>query len=394
MSTAAKYGGNAPLTPSQAVSYNNLSNEVAAQYAQEDRATHSPFDATNSNTFLGMIVGQLIPYASSLSSVSGILSSVASITTGSFASLTSQTAKAASTDDYTMCQDYDYRDMNLATDPYCNVAYGIPPEYLNADPVVVAQKLIADKQIDEETGDPIDGSAYATFVTNCMDRTQPLGADSSGSTGSECKIDNSNKDYYIHYIDQRVQTGLDGDQVAPNSTTATNPTPTTPSSGDAQQLAKEILANDKISYIPAQYTTAHVSPKQDVQDAADGKVGSAGVMTDIRILKLIATIGQTHSVEITAIQSGGMGHCNNTPKSACPGDPHYIGKGLDIDKLDGTAVSGRNPPSITIINIAEGVWTAGRFGQDGCSGKAAPKPSGWVTFPDSCNHLHLDVVGV
>jgi hypothetical protein len=226
MSTAAKYGGNAPLTPSQAVSYNNLSNEVADQYAKEDRVTHSPLDASNSNTFLGMIVGQLIPYASNMSSLSGVFSSMASIVTGSFASLTGQTAKATSTDDYTICQDYDYRDMNLATDPYCNVTYGIPPEALNADPIVVAQKLINEGQIDSETGDPIVPSDYATFVSNCMDRTVPLGADSNGSDGSECKYSDANKDYYIHYIDQRVEAGLEGDEVN-TATTPTAPAPST-----------------------------------------------------------------------------------------------------------------------------------------------------------------------
>lgn len=373
MSTAAQTGGNAPLTPTQAVAYNNLTSDIVAQYAEEDRLAYSPLDASNSNTFMGKIVGQLTPYLTNMSSLSGILSSVASITTGSFASLTGQTANAASTNDYTMCQDFDYRDMGLATDPYCNVTYGIPPEYLKADPIEVASTLISDGQIDEETGDPIDGSEYATFVSDCIDRTEPLG---QNTNDKDCKISDTNKNYYIHYIDQRVQTGLDGEEVAPTNTSTppvTNPTPLT---GDAQQLAKEILDNKNISL------TGRLV-KTDIEDAAAGKVGSNMVMTDARILRLIATIGKDHSVEITAIQGGGTGHST--------GSTHYSGKGVDFDRLDGVGVTGRNAPSIAIIKIAESVWDAGRFGQDGCQGGSAPKPDGWVTFGDTCTHLHMDV---
>ncbi len=238
MSTAANTGGNAPLTPPQAVAYTNMSNDIAAQYAEEERLTHSPFDASNSNTFIGKIVGQLIPYAANMSSLSGTFSSISSMVTGSFASLTPKTAYAASTDDYKMCQDYDYRDLNLATDPYCNVMYGIPPDALNADPITVANALQG--QIDPESGDPIAGSKYATFVENCIDRKRPLGdsgADSTESDGKECLFGKkfegtSNDNYYIHYIDQRVQAGLDGEEVA--SSQSVDDTDTNPPSGTEQ----------------------------------------------------------------------------------------------------------------------------------------------------------------
>jgi LAS superfamily LD-carboxypeptidase LdcB len=222
MSTVANAGGNAPLTPKQAVAYSNLSSEIAAQYAEEDRLTHSPFDASNSNTFLGKIATALLPYASSTSSPSSVLGSVASIATGSFGMLTPRVAQAASTDEYTMCQDYDYRDMNLATDPYCNVTYGIPADALEMDPLEVIDAL--GDQIDPETGDPASGSQYEDFVKDCIDRKTPLGDDSDGSDGSKCMFDAKpmNKYYYVHYIDQRVQAGLDGAEVVAQSTTGTD----------------------------------------------------------------------------------------------------------------------------------------------------------------------------
>ncbi|MCX6728166.1 MAG: M15 family metallopeptidase [Candidatus Saccharibacteria bacterium] len=227
MSTAAKTGGNAPLTPSQAVAYSNLSSDIAAQYAQEDQLAYGPLDPSNSNTFMGKIVGQLTPYLSNMSSLSGIFSSITSITTGSFATLTAQTANATSTGDYTMCQDDDYKALGLATDPYCNVTYGIPPEALKADPIDVASTLINSGQIDPDTGDPMSGSDYESFVAECTDRATPLGDTGSGNTepdGSACIFGKDykgtpNNNYYIHYIDQRVQTGLDGEEMASNTTT-------------------------------------------------------------------------------------------------------------------------------------------------------------------------------
>lgn len=231
MSTLAKYGGNAPLTPDQAVAYADFSNKIAEQYAETDRLAYSPLDPTNNNTFMGKIVAQLIPYASKMASLSGILSSVASISMGSFSSvLSSQTTKAASTDDYTMCQDLDYNNLDghggsdgnnpirLATDPFCNVMYGIPPTALNADPVSVANTLLNEGQIDPNTGDPI-GSDYTTFISNCINRDRPLGDSGQNFTeddGSGCLFGAKtaagypNDNYYIHYIDQRVKAGMDG----------------------------------------------------------------------------------------------------------------------------------------------------------------------------------------
>jgi hypothetical protein len=227
MTAAAKYGGNAPLTPEQAVSYANLSSNVAAEYAEEDTIAYSPLDITNNNTFVGRIAASLIPYASKMSSLSGTISSLASMTTQSLSSIVLP-VRAASTDEFTMCQDYEYHQMNIATDPYCNVRYGIPPEALNADPLSVTEALLNQKdkdgdplpQIDLTNGNPI--SKYAEFVSECIERRTPLGSTFAGDAtngercmfGAKYPIDGdyaiSNKNFYIHYIDQRVNDGMEG----------------------------------------------------------------------------------------------------------------------------------------------------------------------------------------
>ena len=245
MGTTAQTGGNAPLTPSQAVAYSKLNNNIAEQYAEEDRLAYSPLDALNSNTFMGKIVSQLIPYASNMSSLSGVVGSVTSFTTSSFASLTTQVTKAASIDDYTMCQDFEYRDLGLATDPYCNVTFGIPPADLEADPIDVANSLIASGDINPETGEPI-GDKYPLFITNCIDRVRPLGdvgADFNLSSGAECLINNENKNFYVHYIDQRVQAGQD-DESSTSSDSTTDPKP----SDLTPVPTPPILSDDKLNH--------------------------------------------------------------------------------------------------------------------------------------------------
>jgi hypothetical protein len=259
MGSVASAGGNAPMTPDQAVSYSNLSKEIAAQYAEEDKLTANPFDTTNSNTFIGSIAAQLLPYSSRLSSLSGFISSIASLSLNSLSSIFSPHTKAASEEEYTMCQDYTYGDLNgdgnhgdhIATDPFCNVVYGIPPEYLDIEPLDVITALQKEPllpQINEETGDPLTPDelddlmdlskarvdySYYKFVKQCINRTEPLGESQNGEYGDNCMIGKNirigflityndegepqedpvyinNKYFYLHYIDQRVQKGMDG----------------------------------------------------------------------------------------------------------------------------------------------------------------------------------------
>jgi hypothetical protein len=327
------------------------------------------------------------------------------IVTGSFGmALQPIGASAASNpgDEYKQCQDPEIMAGNIAAGPFCNIIYGIPPEYLDKDPVAIVNNLVDKNEdgsdntgpyagnVDSETGDPIPNSDLAKWIDLCTDGTTDEAANcmlSAKNVHDKPEI----VDFALYTIDHRIQKSMDEDETTTTASSTPTSTTPTPSTGDAQQLAKEILANNKIdlSYVGS----AGVSPKDDVEAAAEGKVGTAGVMTDARILQLIAAIGQNHSVQVTAIQSGGTGHCGGKDKAACPDDPHYIGKAVDIDKLDGSPVQGRNGPSITIIKIAENTWTGGRFGQSTCPGSTAPLPNGWITFPDTCNHLHLDVVG-
>lgn len=226
MGNVAGEGGNAILHPDQAVAYNTLQQTTLAQYASEDRLTYSPLDPTNSNTFMGKIVTNLMPYATQLSSLSGIMRSTTSIVGNSVGTLVSPYTKAVGADDYKMCEDYEYREFDVATDIFCNPIRGIPPQYLNDDPNIINDRLAG--QIDPESGEPITGSDYAKYAENCIGRTAPIDS-------NDCFIDSQLKaDYYVHTIDQRVLDGMEnGYATGANPAAADDTKSTTSTAGSA-----------------------------------------------------------------------------------------------------------------------------------------------------------------
>ena len=127
LSQTAGMGGNGALSPAQAVAYNDLNTQVVAQYKDYERATKSPLDATSNATFIGSIYSSLMPFLSCSNSVSGALSSAGAIVTSTFSNILSPSkATALSADDYTLCEDYEYRELGVATSALCVVQRGIP----------------------------------------------------------------------------------------------------------------------------------------------------------------------------------------------------------------------------------------------------------------------------
>jgi hypothetical protein len=175
------------------------------------------------------------------------------------------------------------------------------------------------------------------------------------------------------------------EELAPQSAASSPAGGGTPVSGNSQELAKKILSNNNISLDC--YST---SVPQDVQAAADGKKGTAGAPVSSAILQLIATVGQDHKVCITAIESNGGGHAADSL--------HYSGDAVDFGNLDGQTLTGRNSGSLAIIQIAEGILPKGTgFGQQKDPATGAPCgpqatfKDGFTEFPDTCNHLHVQV---
>ncbi len=188
MAMSAKFGGNAPIGYDQAVDYADYSETVAQKYNSlyADNSIANQFNGMDRNTFMGKIVATLAPYASKLSSLSGIFTSIASVSTKSLSSIFSPNSKAyyhSTEAEFKMCDDTEYEALGVATDPFCNVRYGIPPDMLeNTDPEEVAANLLGEiRTLDQGTVVPfIDATegnpepVYEKFITNCINRTEPL----------------------------------------------------------------------------------------------------------------------------------------------------------------------------------------------------------------------------
>ncbi len=169
----------------------------------------------------------------------------------------------------------------------------------------------------------------------------------------------------------------------------------TPTLTPAQKYATEILANTRIDKSGRLVLT-------DLKDAAAGKPGSAGKMLNTALLRVLATLGQTHSFLIFALESGGTGH--DTKKGM---SPHYVGNAADIAVLDGHKLTGRDRYSMIAINeLAPLLPPGSRFGEayqqlydakgkpttrKSCGPYKAALPKGITEFSDYCNHLHIDV---
>jgi murein DD-endopeptidase MepM/ murein hydrolase activator NlpD len=222
LGTLANAAGNAALTPEQAVAFSSEQAAVQTKYAKLEADSLSPFDTSNKNTFLGSIVSTLLPYQSKTSSVTGTLSSVGSVIQSSFASIFTPVVKAVDSTtvtDYQQCDDGEYKALNLATDPYCNLIFGIPSEYLNGDPIAALDAL-GDANVDPITGNPVAGSDYDNFAKSCIERSTPYGQDDGGlNNGAGCIINDSNKNYYIVWADHQINAAMDREYDEETTTT-------------------------------------------------------------------------------------------------------------------------------------------------------------------------------
>lgn len=143
-------------------------------------------------------------------------------------------------------------------------------------------------------------------------------------------------------------------------------------SGDAQQIAQDLLSNNNVSYA--------FSAEDDVKLTAQGKPGTNGVPIDIRLLQIVAAIGKHHKIVVTAFESYGQGHS--------AGSDHYSGHAVDIDTIDGSEAY----QTITDYwDIIQPYSKGAVFLQGDCSG-AKPAPDGMDRQPgDVCNHQHISV---
>ena len=206
----AAQNGNGPMSKADAIAYNTQLIEVKNQYIADELRDTSPFDPYNPHSFVGSIVASILPAQSSsnpLHTIGSILqSSVVNIIPKSSAVSKEEYAKTLN-----VCNDPDITDVGYAADPFCNVIRGIPPQYLDKDPVAVIDELKTQGYLDPDTEEPTE--TYTNFINSCMRNEEPLGYASAESgfdikAAERCVITNDNVNLYLHFMDTRIELGM------------------------------------------------------------------------------------------------------------------------------------------------------------------------------------------
>jgi hypothetical protein len=160
------------MTTNELSAYSKAIQEQRLADAEVDRATLSPLDASSEYTFLGSMVNQLMPYYSSLSSVSGGLSVLSSLVPISFGSVmkmsTANAADEASIYENACPNPEDIKAANgetRAANIYCQGVYAINVgDSWKPDSTMEAMLNIPDA-INDETGEAVvnDNALAETF---------------------------------------------------------------------------------------------------------------------------------------------------------------------------------------------------------------------------------------
>ena len=176
---AARGSGQAGASEEKLAQYSRQTTEVLALDAELDRYTHSPFDASNKNTFLGSIVNSALSFATT-SSLFGPISTFANLTKNSIGSLTGTTYADSGLryfDFYGDCPDLD--DIGgIKGDIYCNRITITDPSTtdLAPDDETYISILEPNLETDEKGNEKIkDGSRLAKYINFCSERESPFG---------------------------------------------------------------------------------------------------------------------------------------------------------------------------------------------------------------------------
>lgn len=380
MADQASYTGNAPLTVQQKVAFDEqIVQPERIALAEEDRLTHSPFDISSPNTFLGSIAIRFVPYLGMASSPLAFVSAISSISTSSLFNLFNPSAYAKNIIDENKCTQNSVlaNEKDIAVGPACDVQYGVPTDYMGIEPDQVASELSASGDIDED-GKVKSNSELQDWIDTCNQ--------ASIINTKECTVDSRQRALYnLYQIDKRTVDGMDEDPDKTKSAAGTGSGSTTSGpgaalpDGDVISLAKQIVDNPNITYDGDQF-----------QNMANGQPAAYGVTVDKRLLQVILYIAQKYPIYISSLVR------EDRPESWY--SLHPVGEAVDIAMINGTATTGGDQNAIDMLQylLDSKVLPQGAgIGQEGCGNRAGSgmdgklSSAGLVPHDDTCNHVHL-----
>lgn len=391
MAQTANTGGNMPLSADQAVKYQAATDQVQLAYAEEVRATHSPFDISSKYTFMGSIFDSMLPYFGKIHNVTDVMSTIGSITASSFGSLFNVGAADAKSQ-YQMCDIPSIKDSGVAAGPFCNINYGIPTDTLGRDPDDVAQYMIDNDYIDDEGKIDEDGE-YKQWIDQC--------ANGDPQYAMSCQISGDNKEMYSNFalytVDSRVQVTMDdpADTAPMTGSSGGGGSSETPSgdlpTGSTKELAQKLLDSKNIQF----QTGAGKTAMKKI--ASTGKATTCGSPTiSPLMLGMLLSASEKFKLTLGVVTDG----------RNCGSPNHDTGQGIDINGVRKPSDSfqqrfhwsgkkdGENARDF--MKYMDSIGKPGRvnFGQINCwgpTGVSKPSLKNGIMFTDTCNHIHMDI---
>lgn len=397
MSMNGRFHGLHPISQDKAIAYDQFADTTKAKVAA-DQKMNDFFNTSNPRSFSGRMASLLKPSVNQ-SFIMSLPGKLGGFSTTAF-SLTPEAKAAKAGAEYEVCGDPDYEELNIAADPFCNVQYGLDPSKVDAEESEAydAEKVIAymcgssinsesscsdDAYIDNE-GNP--KGEYADWLEDCTFSDQPISVDGENETPKEC-LDPSSTDEPMKYTMFRLytfDTSLDdqyedrdaGQDAQSNTQSGTLP------SGEVQELAQQLLDTGNITGDPKYI--------QQIKNVAEGK---GGCNVDEKILSSLLVLAKDLKMNVSI--SSLNRKCTNVLTASGTGSWHYRdggGHAVDIQAINGSALTGRDTNSVKIIkHLAPLLPEGSGFGQSTCPGQSVKLPSGIKQFKDSCNHLHIQV---
>lgn len=221
MADLSNTGGNMFLSVDQKLAFDQeIVNPVKLAWAKEDRLNHSPFDASNPNTFMGSIATKIIPYYTSSNSAASTLASTLKLVGSIPSSILTPNANASDEQmKWSSCPaegDFAIASSGVAAGPLCDVQTGILPEYANADPEEVVAFLQQKNEVDDN-GEVVAGSELESWIQNCNSNTYynitqcMVNTSSDQANTEDAKVAAFRS---LYQIDKRIVESMDNDPKA------------------------------------------------------------------------------------------------------------------------------------------------------------------------------------
>lgn len=409
-------------------------NGIRAQVSEDRVAleTHDarkdPLNPMLQYSFAGILARQLLPVQLAATPSSKFLS-IAALPFKSLMSILSPTslalnAKPYDPSRYEVCKDEKYKSLGIKADIFCNLRRGMTKEELSRDPVQVGEWMVANNYVDDTVNtEGVDVTTlakgdYKKFLDNCVAKVDvpPGTSEEEGNDNwanqTNCvtpkDIDqNTLSNFRVFTIDYSVIDGMNNEVKSIGA--ASGGGAGAPAgggngelvTGDAKDLARQLLNNPNIVFVSAAATQASLQKFADTGQATN----SCGQPFTIDPMLSGVLLGLSTKYRVFI---NNFGFSND--RGSCDSGQHPQGRAVDINGIEqiggGKTNWGNlsfNSSELPVITNYANDWLnmlppdRGGVGQKGCSGFAITPPAdavnvnGSMFFADSCDHLHIDV---